>query len=594
MATRPLIIVTMQTNRPALAMVAALLTCLAAGCVSAGRIDHNLLYQYDQWTLHKGPPPRLDELRPKPDSGITLLKVQTDPKTGERSAELSLQDAIYLALANSLEIKVLAYDPAISWLDVEQAAGAFDPVLFGSGSDTLTDARSTSTFGGTQTKNLTGQLGVRQHWETGADLKAAYNVSRQTTDNGSLTTFNPAYSQDFSVQLTQPLLRGAGRDFNLGDLRVARANYKVTLHQFRGKVLQVLIKVQTLYWQLVQARAALDIQEELLRRTEETLQKVIARGELDANKVQITQAQAAVESTRATLIEARKTIRDTEDDLIRVLGDSRASLLSDMRIIPTTPPSRVDVSLDATDQIITALKYNPDLAQARMAIAIADIKLGVARNKELPVLTFQVGASPNGVAGTYSDSWGVLRDANFINYTIGLQFEYPLGNRTPRAARKQAEFQRTQSIVTMQDVADQVGVAVKQAVRGVSTAAAEIQAQSAALKASRENLQAIEDRETYGTAALTPEFLQSQAPGPADPRPDRERRTPGRDELQRRPDQPGGPDRRAGGDGRREDRRRRRGPRPPAGQSHRHAALGLGQPRARPGIGAGGDAQAVE
>lgn len=477
------------------------------GCVSAGRVDPSqVMSRYQQLISRTGPQARMGPLQPVPGSTGAPLTVVKNENTGQMIVELSLNEAIYRALANSLDIKVISYDTAIAREDIERAAAVFDYVLFSDASYRRTNRPlATSITGGNEAKVFPFQVGVRQLNPLGGQLALTYTTTR--TETVPAGTFNPDWTQNTAFTLTQPLLRNAGLEFNLAQLRVARVNEQIALSQFHGRVLDVITQTETIYWQLVLARQNLSIAERLLERTIQTRDQVRARGELDANRVQITQTEAAVESRRAILIRARKTIKDVQDQLARLMADSSITLLGDYLIIPTTPPSRTQLNVDRADQIAASLKYAPELEQARLAISVSDINVRVSENQTLPKIDLVAGVGVNGEDNSFGSSFSQMGKFSFVDYNAGLQFEYPFGNRQAEASLRRSKLDRYKSVAILQNTADQVAVNVNSFVREIETTWQEMAAQRAAVIASQANLQAIEDRERF-RAALTPEFLQ--------------------------------------------------------------------------------------
>ena len=83
-----------------------------------------------------------------------------------------------------------------------------------------------------------------------------------------------------TFQLKQPLLRDAWQDVTLAGIDIAKLNYKIALLGFREKSEDIAAQVVSAYWGLVQVRRDAEIQQELLNRTLETLNKVEGKGGL--------------------------------------------------------------------------------------------------------------------------------------------------------------------------------------------------------------------------------------------------------------------------------------------------------------------------
>ena len=161
----------------------------AAGCVSPGRYDPTALVRYQKVMVPRSPQQRageegLDSLRPLPPSAGPKIEIITDKKTGRSSVQLSLNEAIMLALANSLDIRAVSYDPAIAREEVVKAAAEFDYVLFGGVSRSKTkqqissNGRTTTSFSASETDVRTHQLGLRQKVVTGAQWSVTGDMTR--------------------------------------------------------------------------------------------------------------------------------------------------------------------------------------------------------------------------------------------------------------------------------------------------------------------------------------------------------------------------------------------------------------------------------
>jgi outer membrane protein TolC len=302
------------------------------------------------------------------------------------------------------------------------------------------------------------------------------------------------------------LLRDAWERVNLAGVNIARLNHEVALIGFRQKAEDISTEVIRAYWLLFQAREDLEIQQGLLDRTGETLEKVLGRKEIDATDVQIKQTEASVKAREAVLIQVRKSAIDAQDTLVRLMSDSQMNLLSDAEIVPVTAPSLVVAELNAKELLELAVRRNPVVQQSQVAVAIADINIEVAENQEMPRLDLIASASAQGLARSEGPAQDRLNSGDFASYAIGFSLELPLGNRQRKAELARRKLERAKAISTLQNVADQVANAVKERVRKVRTNHTEIEIQKDAVEAAGIHLQALEESEAI-RERLTPEFL---------------------------------------------------------------------------------------
>ena len=488
--------------------LATAMTPFLGSCVSPGNFDGGQIIDYDRAILNASPQPRAGgrtgPLQPAPGTTGPALRVETDP-AGQSYIYLSLDEAVQRALANSVDIQVVAYEPAIAREQAIQAAAAFDVILFGSAQ--YQKQLPPSLYGlDTTTRTTTYQLGVQQTVVTGATWQLAASWTR-VLDNSLASAFRSFYQPALSLQVQQPLLRNAWPEVNLAQLRIAQLNYQNSTAQFRQRVETVVNSVVDGYWALIQARANVDIQEDLLKATEVTRDKIRQRLEIDATVVELKQAEAYVESRRAALYRAQKTVFDVQDQLARLIADAQINTITQCEIIPTTPPAKIPVEIDPTDQLALALVYNPQLEQARLGISAAQIQVRVAKNQTLPSLNLQAGMS---VADIDTRAGGAVENMftfDNLGYNLGLVLEYPIGNRYAQALWRQRQYEVGRSISTLQNVSDNIAVLIRERIRQIRTSYLEMQATRLAVDAAAEQLEALNTVERV-RGRLTPEFLQ--------------------------------------------------------------------------------------
>lgn len=488
-------------------MLAALVHC--HGCVDPGRIDPAMIGRYQRAMLDAGPQNRdrlgpLSELLPPSNEVGPRPLIIIDEQTGDARVELSLDEAIVIALANNLDIRMVSYNPGISRQEVMQAAAVFDYVAFGSFNLNRQNVR-VNLFGDRNLRTQEYVAGVRRTTVTGAALALTSKLT--WIRDHSVSRTSPNFEPDLTLSVTQPLLRGGWSQRNLASVRISRINNKVDMASFRQQVEQTVTDVITTYWLLVQARQDLAIQESLLAKTEATYQRVRERIQLDATAVEIKQSEAAVETRRAALIRAHKNILDVQDVLGRLLSDETINAVANIEIVPTTSPITRSVTLDVEDQLVTALEHSPLLEQARLAIQAADISVRVARNEQLPKLDFVSSVGLTSGGDVLHEAGDRFWNGDYFNYQVGLELEFPIGNRQRRALLRQRRYERLQAITQMQKAADEVATRVRERIREVAAAHEEYLAQQKVVSASRDQLQALEDTERI-RGQMTPEFMR--------------------------------------------------------------------------------------
>ena len=489
--------------------------CLLAmlGCVSDEVDDQSVLASYQQTLSDRGPQQRADPLlplallrpTPAPDGIPSELEVVIDPNTGRKIFELTIEQAIVRALANSPEIRVVSFDPSIAKQDITKAAAEFDITAFGRMNYEQEDNPVSSIYQPGQSDVRLLESGIKQRGITGSEWSLSYALTRSWDDLPGRTP-PTRYEPILAFQLRQPLLRDAWQQTNLAGVNIARLNHDISVLGFRQKAEDVSTEVISAYWRLLQARRDFEILQKLLQRTLETLKKVLGRKEIDATDVQIKQMEASAKAREAVLLQASKRVIDTQDALVRLMADPQVSMLDEVEIVPATTPSMMAEEFKQPEILGLAMKKNPIMQQARVAITIADINIRVAENQEMPRLDLIASSRIQGLARSQGRAQDSFYSGDYASYAVGLSLEYPLGNRQREAELIRRRFERRKAISTLQNLADQVAIQAKERIRMIETNRAEIEIQGDAAQAARIHLQAVEDSEPI-RERLTPEFL---------------------------------------------------------------------------------------
>jgi outer membrane protein TolC len=484
---------------------------IVAGCVAPGLVDNNEIYRLQQAVRSRGPQNRSEENTEPMTPGSSIapnLPVTTDAKTGVITVKMSLNDVLFRVLANNPDIAVVSYSPDIARQQVIQAAAAFDFTFFGSTgydhSDMAMNDRTPLGTGASSEKHLS--LGIRQRTVTGAEWSLTNTMVRSWDDRSTFRA-RKWYSDDLALQVTQPLLRNAWPDVNLAGLRIARLSHKISLSQFRTQVESTITDTLTAYYNLQQAQGNVVITKDLLAVTQKTYQKVWERREVDATEVTIQQSLSRVKARTGLMLEAENTMGDAQDALVTLMSDPQINLMEKVRIEPTTPMSEAPVTIDQDDQLMTAIRLNPQLEQSRLAIQQLIISERVAKWNQLPDLNFVGGAGLNGASSnSRSQVWDDLVGGNYVSYSGMITFEVPIGNRLRKAEYAQARLERLQAVADMESVADTLTQQIRQRIRAINTSYKVLGVERETQAASEAQLRALDAMEET-IASLTPEFL---------------------------------------------------------------------------------------
>ncbi|NND99870.1 MAG: TolC family protein [Pirellulaceae bacterium] len=422
---------------------------------------------------------------------------QLDPKLNAVPA--GMNDLIHLALQHAAQVRVYAKTPQIRETAVTQAAAAFDwsHFLDVNWSDTNEPIGSTLTVGNQGNRfndhNVNFNTGFRRKTLQGASVEVSQQLGHQNTNSQFFLPNNQGTAR-FVVGYSQPLMRGRGTVYNqslivLANIDVSRAN-----DEYRRQLQQHLLEVARGYWTLYLERAKLAQKISLYLKTQINVDQLTGRQAIDAQKSQLIQATAALESRRSDLIRARAAVRNAETRLRALINAPHLDSASE--IVPLEHPTLVRIQPSLHDEFATAIQNRPEIRGAVKEVRAACVRQDMAKHEMLPVLNFVTNSYVSGLKGgsQVGDAWlDQFRDGG-PSYSVGLEWEVPVGRRAASANLRRRHLERVQLGERYRATLELVKAEVEVAVREVNTSYQELAAKNRARKAAEAEAETLEVR----------------------------------------------------------------------------------------------------
>ena len=396
-------------------------------------------------------PARLAKL---PVSDLPAPATVAKAEPAAQTWEMSLDDAIRIALANSEVIRVLGgssgrtiYDPAVANTQIDRERGVFDP---SAGIDNNFHRRDPPVAGfdladptqvlidGIRTDSYNMAFGLSKTTTTGGTAGFNVGADRSWSPVDGLP-LNPEIPSSTELSFTQPLFQGGGRQANLAPIEIARIDTERSFFQMKDSVQEMLRGVIDAYWALVSARTELWARSQQVRQGEEalTIAKDFREGGL-RNLADEAQARAALAEFRASQITAEATALEREATLRNILGLPPSD---GTRIVPVTPPLEERLDFDWEGIIARAAERRPDLIELKLILEADQQRLLIARNDAMPRLDATALYRWNGLEGRTPDrSYLASAPGQFTGWQLGVNFSVPLGLRQSRAAMRREEL----------------------------------------------------------------------------------------------------------------------------------------------------------
>ena len=433
----------------------------------------------------------------------------------KRALDLGIREAAMRALEANLDIEVERYNPRIKEAEVMSAGGEFDPTIkmdYSYGEDEVPQTVReglASDAGTTETVRKDLSLGLEGKLTTGTQYGLSFGREQSQltqkdvfVDPGFEDRSNPSqYDLDLTLTLTQPLLKGFGRDVTTTELRIARGDRSISLEDFRQRVIDVIAEAQSAYWDLAAAIRNLRVSAQSLALAENLLKENRIRLEVGTvAPLEVLQAETGVAQREEEVIVARSFIEDAEDNLKRILnlpGDTDEWQTS---INPTDVPEVVERQIDLLAELHTAFEKRPDYKSSRMRIENDRIDERFAKNQLLPTADVNAEGMYLAVDEEFDDAFDDIVDRKSPSWQLGLTAEYPLGNRTAKGEYMKARLERQQSEKESENLRLSIIVEVNKAARDIRTSLKRIEVTDKATELAEESLRAEQKKLEVGVS----------------------------------------------------------------------------------------------
>jgi len=368
------------------------------------------------------------------DPGVLTNSPRLEQLIHDGKLSLSLQDAIALALENSMDIVVSRYNPWMADVSLlKTRAGGYSygtpgSISYGSTAnlpsllydplitqtiqvaDVTTPINNPFTSGiGTTTSGVFGLVShsaiyntqFQKNFDLGTNLSVAWDNTRSSSNADNF--FNPYVQSSLALTISQPLLAGAGRFVNRRNIIIAENNRKIADLVFTQQAITTTTNTITAYWELAYAREYVNVTQQAVTVAEKLYSD--NKKQLDIGTMaplDVTRAESELATDRQNLIVAQ-TIQ-LQDELVLknyISKDPLASNLISVEIIPTdkpdSPASIVTASFD--DAVKEAFAKRPDLQEQYYNLKNADVDVRATKNALLPSATLSAYYSSQGLAG---------------------------------------------------------------------------------------------------------------------------------------------------------------------------------------------------
>jgi outer membrane protein len=498
----------------------------------------------------------------------------------EGKLELTLQEAVELAMENSMDIVVQRYNPWVADTAILKAkagslAAAIPGAIFvgATANNPLLsyDPLVTTTVGidsrvvpvnnpltsgtGTGLLALTGlslhtstfNTQFTQGFTTGTNFFTTWDNTRSSSTSGA-NLFNPSVQSSIFVGFTQQLLNGFGRTVNTRNIVIAKNNRKIADWVFTQQAITTVTNTITAYWELVYSRENVKVQQQAVTVAQKLYNDNKKQLEIGTMApLDVTRAESELATDRQNLIVAQTTQLQNQQILKNAISKNpMAPNLVNVEIIPTDLPLRPE-AIEAPsfeEAAMEAFAKRPELQEQALNLLNSGVDIKATRNALLPTATLQAQYGTVGLAGDqrlfsaktvagapvvlsdgstapgglfvpatqvtqtgtakagFPDAMSTVFHNNFPDYSVQLNVQIPIRNRSAQADNQRAILTQRQLEAQLQQLKNAALLDVRNSYIALTQDRAQVDAASKARELQQQTFDAEQKKYQLGASTV--------------------------------------------------------------------------------------------
>lgn len=243
---------------------------------------------------------------------------------------------------------------------------------------------------------------------------------------------NNQYNTTLSMLISQPLLRGFGKEYTLSNLRGAQFGYRSSVRSFFSAQNQLFVRTITALYEMLKAQKSVLLNSESHARVKKLYQAATLKAKLGlSDPLDIYRAENEMRQAEDALKGSNERLEAAEDAIRDILA-----LSPDISIVLDLPIAYCPEVLDLDEAITTALENRVELAQA-LDQQDESIRLSyIAKDRLLPELNMVMNYANRGNNEVFTSTWDWKRRES--TWGVGFTTSTDFNPAAERAAYEQS------------------------------------------------------------------------------------------------------------------------------------------------------------
>jgi outer membrane protein len=261
-------------------------------------------------------------------------------------------------------------------------------------------------FGQTDVSSQTYRVDLAQRFTTGTELRLGMGTATAQIPGlpGTLDGDIRFYNADTTLTLTQPLLKGFGRNAARRSLTSAELRRADADRQQAMAEQQVGLEVVAAYYRVVAQEAFVRVAQQSLTRAAHLRDASEAKlGAGLVSQLDVLRAQQLVAQAEMQLMDAQSATEDARDQLLFLIGREAGAPFQVIADIPAP----ADTPIDAAAATTIALSNRLDIQSRAAQSADAERYINYARNQLLPQVDVNLALTRRQTTDSFARSFGL-------------------------------------------------------------------------------------------------------------------------------------------------------------------------------------------
>lgn len=284
--------------------------------------------------------------------------------------------------------------------------------------------------------SLQGSAQVNKTFTTATQTRAQLNMARAVSDSVAVGRLGTAYNIGLLLEVSQPWLRGFGREITEGALRISRAQYQASELDRATMANSTLREVTAAYWELWYAQQALKVSEQGLALARQQL--AIGQVRQDAGvlaREELLPLLTEVASLEEELLQSQALLRERALTLGRLLGRP-----SDTTIRASDPGPAPRSLPTLTSLVEQAAQRSPSLKRLEAEQEQAKINAVLAHDRQRLSLSTSARLQVDGLGRDPAEAIVSFGKLTAISSFVGVSLAWPASQQAALAEAERARL----------------------------------------------------------------------------------------------------------------------------------------------------------